>query len=359
MKIGLIGLANSGKTTIFNALTGMKADVASFSNRDAEPNIAIVDVLDPRVESLSEMYNPKKTIYANIEFTDFAGLSSGSAKEGAFTPHAMSVIKTTDALGLVVRNFNDETLNETLGSPDPEADILNISSELIIADLIAAEKRLEKIELDYTRGKKTPDLQKEERVLKIITEHLDKGKSIRSLDLDTEELKTISGFRFLSQKPFLVIINSGEENYGKNDNLLAGLQKSYSTIEFAGKFEMELSLLEEDDAKLFMEDIGITESARARLTTFAYQMLGYISFFTVGKDEVRAWTLKKGNNAVAAADTIHSDLARGFIRAECFTYDDLITHSNEKGVRENGRFRLEGKTYTVQDGDILNIRFSI
>ncbi len=358
MKIGLIGLEKSGKTTIFNALTNMNAEAMAYKNSSTEPNISKIDVLDSRVETLSRMYEPEKTVYASIEIVDFAGIESGSAKSGLFSQSSMGLIKTTNALAVVLRNYSHELIDGMLGSPNPAADLEIITSELTLGDLMLAEKRIERIEADYKRGKKNAQLEQEEKILRVIIEQLYKGTAIRNVTLTAEEEKLLSGFQFLTQKQMLVVVNSDEKQYGKNGDLVSALQKTYPVIEFAGNFEMELARLPESEAKAFMEDIGIRESARSRLTTKAFEVLGLINFFTVGKDEVRAWTIKKGDDALTAAGTIHSDLAKGFIRAECFSYDDLITCGTEKGVKEKGKFRLEGKEYTVKDGDILSIRFN-
>ena len=355
MKIGLIGLPNSGKTTIFNALTKMKANVTAYSDAKAEPNVAIVAVDDDRLYSLTDMYKPKKTTGATIEMIDFPGLKEGSAKNGFFTGNSMGWIKSTDALALVVRNFHDDLD----GDPAPLHDIEEISTELLLADLILVENRLERIAWFQKRGQKTNILALEERALQKIAEHLNNNNSIRDLNLDDEEEKAIRGFQFLTKKPFLVILNSDEVDFGHHKDLIIGIESRYNVIEFAGRFEMELSSLNDEEAEIFMEDMGIGKSARERLTQFAYRTLGYVSFFTVGEDEVRAWGIHGGDTAVNAAGTIHTDLARGFIRAECFTYDELITCGSEKRVKENGHFRLEGKDYIVRDGDILSIRFSV
>jgi len=359
MNIGLIGLEKAGKTTIFNALTGLDADISSYSSQKTEPNLAVVEVRDPRVDILSGMYQPKKTIYATVQFTDFVCPPGAASEQGIFSGQSLGIIKTADALGIVLRNFSDETLDEVLGKPDPGKDLLTLEGELLLSDQIQVEKRLSRIEADLARGKKTPQLLAEEKLLKTIFQALEEGKPVREIPLNPEDKKGITGFAFLTAKPLFLILNSDEKRYGKNKELAEALSEKYQVLEFAGTFEMELSKLSAEDAALFMQEMGIEESARARLTTFAYQVLGLLSFFTVGKDEVRAWTLHKGETAVDAAGTIHSDLARGFIRAECFSYDDLISTGSEKGVREKGLFRLEGKTYLVQDGDILNIRFSI
>ncbi len=358
MKIGIIGLQNSGKTTIFNALTKSEAEVTSYSGGKVEPNLAVVEVEDPRVTKLSEMYNPKKTVYAVIEFTDFAGLTAGAAQHGLFSGAAMGMIKTSDALAVVVRNFREPTIDAAQGEPKPMSDLTAIVEELIFSDLMIVENRLERIAADMERGKKTQELVSEKKLLTTLKDHLDETRPLRTRELSEEELKKIQGFQFLSLKPMLVILNSDENNYGRNEALLHRMSEEYKVIEFAGKFEMELAGLDDEEARAFMEDLGIESSARDRLITFAYDMLGYISFFTVGEDEVRAWTITRGTPAVEAAGEIHSDLERGFIRAECFRYEELVEAGSEKGVKENGKFRLEGKEYIVRDGDILHIRFS-
>ncbi len=356
MKIGLIGLQNSGKTTIFNALTGLNAEVTSYSSQKIEPNQGIVQVEDERVEKLSEMYKPKKTIFATIEFIDFVGLTGNNANNDAFSSSGMGLVKTADALALVVRNFDDITSGD---APVPVVDVDSIESDMIISDLIIAEKRLEKVELSKKRGIKDASLQIEEKALQKIIAHLEDSNPIRTLSLASDEGKAVRGFQFITQKPLMVILNSDEENFGNSDLFVKNLQKNYKVIEFSGTFEIELNNLDQDEAVEFMQDMNISESAKDRLTKFSYELLGYCSFFTVGEDEVRAWTITKGADAVEAAGKIHTDLARGFIRAECFSFDDLLQYSNEKNVREKGLFRLEGKKYIVQDGDILNIRFSV
>jgi ribosome-binding ATPase len=349
MKIGMIGLPNSGKTTIFNALTRAQVQVTPYSGAQAEPNLAVVDVGDERVLRLAEIYKPKKMTWATVEIVDFV------AREGAFSGNLLGLIKTVDALALVVRNFKDDFM----GPPTPLQDVETVEGELLLSDLIVAETRLERIEAGNHRGKKTPAVELEARVLDKVLAHLNAERPLRTLALSADEEKLLRGFQFLTQKPLMIILNSSETNFGKNQEVLAQLDQRYRSIEFAGSFEMELAQLDEQAAQMFMEDMGITASARDRLTQCAYEVLGYISFFTVGQDEVRAWNVCRGDTAVQAAGTIHSDLMRGFIRAECFAYDDLLACGSEKAVREHGRLRLEGKNYHVQDGDILSIRFNV
>jgi len=359
MKIGLIGLQNSGKTTIFNALTGLDAEVTSYSSQKLEPNIGVVEVPDERIDWLSEHYQPKKTIYTHIEFTDFAGLSSGSKEGETFSAESLGLIKNSEALALVIRNFNDEIISQSQGDPEPISDIEQIMEDMIISDMMLVEKRLERIVKDKKRGVNLAELQIEEHTLSRISEQLNNSIPARDLEFSPEEEKAIRGFRLLTEKPIMILLNSDENNFGKNGDLINKIEENYRVIELAGNFEMELSKLDSEEADMFMEDMNISESAVNRLIRFSYDMLGLISFFTVGKDEVRAWTITTGDNAVVAAGKIHSDLARGFIRAECFHYEKLKEFGSEKALREKGLFRLEGKTYIVQDGDIINIRFSV
>ncbi len=356
MKIGLIGLPNSGKTTVFNALTRSLSPVTAYASAKAEPNVAVVDVVDPRLTFLSDMYRPQKTTYATIEFIDFVGMTEGAAREGLFTGCAMGRVKSADALAMVVRNFQDQPG----ASVDPLKDIGKIMEELLISDLIIAENRLERIAWARKRGKKTRANEAEEKVLRKIVDQLSENRLIQSLELDWEQERWVRGFQFFTQKPLMIILNSDESRFGKNQRLLTEIENHYRVIEFAGKFEMELSRLNNpQEEMLFMEDMGILESARDRLARLAYDLAGYITFFTVGTDEVRAWNIHQGQTAVDAAGTIHSDLARGFIRAECISYEDLVAYGTERDVRDKGRLRLEGKHYVVRDGNILNIRFNV
>ena len=378
MNIGLIGLPKAGKTTIFNALTGQAAETAEYETGKIEPNVGVVPVGDERVEKLSSLYNPRKTIHATIEFIDFVGAHQGAAKGGLFSGEGMALIKTADALSLVLRNFSNPTIDGLFGQPKPLADLEALMDELILTDQVVVERRLERIQQDHQRGKKTPQTLTEEKVMERLIQALTAGRPVRSIPLTQEEQKLISGYKVLTAKSLLVLLNSNESRYRKDPSLIdalshkAGvwersgeigsplpLSSAVPVIEFAGKFEMELAQLDPSDRETFMVDMGIRESAISRLTRAAYEALGYISFFTVGEDEVRAWTLRKGETALDAAGTIHSDLARGFIRAECFTVKDLLELGSEKAVKEKGLFRLEGKEYIVQDGDVLHIRFSV
>ena len=356
MNIGLIGLPRSGKTTVFNALTGSAVDTQAYSDGGIDPNVAIVDVEDTRVDALSALYQPKKTTYANIELIDFGGLA-GSGSD-AFTAEALNRIKGCNALAFVLRNFEDPVVDAEFGPAEPAAEFAQVYEEILLVDQLVAEKRIAKLEEDRTKGKKPIAHPREEQLLGRIVEALDAGNPASSVELDEEAVRVISGFQFLSAKPVFAVLNSDESRYATAAES-GGTSIPVPVVEFAGQFEAEIASMDEEESAEFMQDAGISESARSRLTTFAYDILGYISFFTVGDDEVRAWTIEKGENAVDAAGTIHSDLARGFIRAECFRCEDVLEYGSEKELKKLGKIRLEGKEYIVENGDVLSIRFSV
>lgn len=358
MKLALFGLPKSGKTTIFNALTRSEHNTDKYAPAADEANIGIVQVADERITKLSELYKPKKTIYATIEYHDYPGIF---AKDGDNADNAMlSEIKSAEAFVVVLRGFADEELDSLYNCGDPLQQFSRIEEEMMLNDLIVAEKRLEKIELGYKRGIRTPAIQAEDKALREICAQLQNNLPLRDLQLHPDEEKAVRGFQFFSAKPLLVLINCSEDQLDQWDEAVASLQtRGYKAYSIAAKFEEELSKLDAEEAHMFMTDMGISESIRDRLTHWSYQLVGCISFFTVGADEVRAWTVESGANAVTAAGKIHSDLARGFIRAECFKYEDIMAHGSEKVLKEKGLFRLEGKEYIVKDGDIISIRFNV
>jgi ribosome-binding ATPase len=355
MKLGLIGIPQSGKTTIFNSLTANSSQIDSKTNGRGSAHRILVTVLDKRIDDLSSIYHPKKMTYASIELVDFPGLAADSRASEELTGQIQQLMHTMDGLAVVLRNYADEVQ----GPADPVKELGKIEDELMVIDLISVEKRLEKIQWSQQRGKMTMELQREERILQRALDSLNNSIPIRKMLYSDEELKMIRGFQFLSQKPLLVILNSAEASYGSNNALVQELNSIHDTIEFAGKFEMDLAGLDSEEAHLFMEDLGIAMSARERLTQMAYRTLGLISFFTVGDDEVRAWTIHRGETAFDAAGTIHSDLARGFIRASCFACADLLTLGSEKKIKEKGLCRLEGKDYIVPDGTVIEIKFNV
>ena len=349
MKIGLFGLPKTGKTTLFNALTKSRAQVADYTVAKAEPNIAIVKVGDPRVTRLSEMYKPKKTTYATIEFVDFVGVSEGAIKdEDAFPTALMKLIRSVDALALVARAFQ-----ATLAArPVRSATSRRSTKSCSFAILSFLKKDSKKSGPDTCADRNQTPCSSRKKCSRKSSNSLISPFRSATFHL-TKKKRPSYGIPISYKKAAIAVINSNESSFGTHTSVLEELGKVHKAVEFAGSFEMELSRLEDpNETKMFMEDMGIKESARDLLTAAAYETLGYISFFTVGADEVRAWNIHRGSSAVAAAAAIHTDLARGFIAAECFSYADLLECGSEKAIKDKGRFKLEGKDYVVKDGDI-------
>ena len=351
IKIGLVGLPKSGKTTTFNAVTGSEAETSDYYSGATKPNLATVEVVDERLDHLEVMYDPKKKIYAAIEYIDFVGIKHDEVKKEIFSSELLGIIRMVNALGLVIRGF------DLPGSPaQPEQEVETLETEFLFSDLAICEKKVESLQKQYSKGGKNPDTEKELKLFQKCYDCLSENNMLKSLDFSSNEEKILRGFQFLTLKPMFLILNVDEENFGKNSKFKEKFSKRYKIVEIAGKFEMELQQLDENEAKELMEEYNIKESAVNKLTRISYDTLGLISFFTVGSDEVRAWTLKRGETAVDAAGEIHTDLARGFIRAERFTYDDFKECGSEKALKAAGKFHLEGKEYIVQDGDIICIR---
>jgi len=351
IKIGLVGLPKSGKTTIFNAVTGSEAETSDYYSGATKPNLASVEVVDERIDYLAEIYNPHKKIFATIEYMDFIGIHHDEIKKEIFSGELLSIIRMVNALGLVIRGY------DVPGSPSqPEQDIETLETEFLFSDLAICEKKVETLSKQYTKGGKNPDTEKELNLFQKCYDCLSENKMLKELEFTAYEEKILRGFQFLTLKSIFIILNVDEDNFGKNQQLKDKLTSKYKIVEITGKFEMELQQLEEAEALEFMEEYNIKESAVNKLTRISYDTLGLISFFTIGSDEVRAWTLKKGETALDAAAEVHTDLARGFIRAERFTYDDFIECGSEKALKASGKFHLEGKEYVVQDGDIICIR---
>ena len=350
MKIGIIGLSCSGKTTIFNALTGQSAETSAFSGAKREPNLAEVNVPDERLYKLSSMYNPKKTTPAKIQYVDIAGsVSSKDEKKQNELDELLNLLRPADALLHVVRNF------ELAGqAPEPQKDFEALESELILTDLITVEKRLERLEKESKKGKK-PDPEEYE-LLKKAKDLLDKGIALRG-DKEICSSKKLRGFTFLSAKPTIVVLNTGDDIEIGTTKL--ELPSPIGFVEIKGKLEMEIMQLDPEDAEIFRNDLGLDEPATTKLIQKSYELLGLISFFTVGEDEVRAWTITQGTKAQKAAGVIHSDIEKGFIRAEVVSYDDLINAGSYHNAQKQGKVRLEGKDYIVQDGDVIQFRFNV
>jgi GTP-binding protein YchF len=363
MRIGIIGLPNSGKTTIFNVLTGGSAPTAAYTGGTFQVNTAMVNVPDERVDVLSQMYAPKKTTRARVEYADIAGLSSTAdqnERNTSISGELMNAIANNDALLHVVRVFEDDTVPHPLDSVDPVRDVANLDAELTLSDLSKIENRLERLEVSLKRGKAFPtfeDDQIEHEILQRLQPHVEQGLPIRDVELTTDEEKRLRGFQFLSAKPMLIMFNLGDDD--SSPDLDYPHRKSAITA-VRGRLEMDITQLEdEDDRAMFMEEYNVTELSAARIIRESYDLLGRMVFFTVGEDEVRAWEIDTGAPAIECAGTIHTDLARGFIRAEVVAYDDLVAAGSNTAARSAGKVRLEGKEYVVADGDILVIRFNV
>lgn len=352
MKVGIIGFARSGKTTIFNALTGAHAAVGTFGARDS--NLAVLKVPDSRVDRLAEIFKPKKITYAEFQFVDVAPNETGGEQKALDTA-ALNALKNADALVHVVRAFKNEDVMHPKGGIDPVRDARAMEEELQIGDLIVIEKRIERIEKEHKKGT-------EKDLLIRCREHLESGRSLRTMHLTPPESKDLAGFCFLSQKPMMLLGNYGEESIGDSDpsGLTAFAQTAeLPLIELCGEMELEIAQLAEEDRAAYREELGLGEESRTKFLHTAYDLLGLMSFLTAGEPEVRAWTVPKNTKAVDAAAVIHSDIARGFIRAEIVSYDHFIAAGSMHKAKEAGHVRLEGKEYLMHDGDIVLFRFNV
>ncbi|MCM8747566.1 redox-regulated ATPase YchF [Thermomicrobiaceae bacterium CFH 74404] len=366
VQLVLIGLPQSGKTTVFNALTRAKAVTGGFSGAGDEPNLATVKVPDPRLDVLTRMFNPRRTVPAEVQYYDVAGLAKGVHERG-LSGRLLGYLSQADALVHVVRAFDDPAVPHPEGSVDPLRDVETIDLELAFSDLSIIEKRLARIQsmLGKLRAAEREAQEREAELLGRLQDALTEGTPIREVELSAEEAKALRGFGFLTAKPLLILLNFGEELLGEPaERLLAEVSSRYRRPGVAvdalpGKLEEEIAQLQDDDARDFMDELGIEEPGRDRVIRLSYALLGLISFFTVGPDEVRAWTIRRGTTAVEAAGTIHSDLQQGFIRAEVVSYDDLVRTGSLAEARRAGVLRLEGKQYVVQDGDVLHILFNV
>ena len=363
MKLGIVGLPNVGKSTMFNSITKAGAECANYPFCTIEPNVGVVPVPDERLDELTKMYNPQKTTHAVIEFVDIAGLVKGASKGEGLGNKFLSHIRETDAICEVVRCFNDSNVVHVDGSVDPIRDIETINLELIFADIETVNKRLDKARKNLKADKK---YQEEIDLLEKIKENLENGISARALEFNEDEEVMVKDMFLLTTKPILYIANVSEEQMenAENDELVLKV-KEYASKENAEviplcvKIEEELSGLEEDDKKEMLEALGLQESGLDKVIKKSYDLLGLMSFLTAGKPEVRAWTIKKGTKAPQAAGKIHSDIERGFIKAEIVSYDDLIREGSMNAAKEKGLVRSEGKEYIMQDGDIVLFKFNV
>jgi len=359
---GIIGLPNVGKSTIFNALTRSEAAVANYPFCTVDPNTGIVTVPDTRLDFLTNHYHPKKTAPTHMAFVDIAGLVAGASQGEGLGNQFLSHIREADALVHIVRCFDDSEIVHVNGKVDPKKDVDLITTELILKDLETLDKRLVKSEKKVRSGDK--DAITEKKLLIRLKESLSKGTPTRHVSVDDEEMRFVRELTLLTRKPILYVGNVPEDDIEKGNSYshalteIAQAEKAECLI-ISGKIESEIASLPPDEGVLFLEELGMKETGLARLIHSSYHMLGLITFFTVGEDEVKGWTIKKETPALEAAGKIHSDISRGFIRAEIFRYEDLVAQGNAQAIKEKGLLRLEGKDYPVQDGDCIYFRFNV
>ena len=362
LEVGIVGLPNVGKSTLFNAITKAGAEAANYPFCTIEPNVGVVAVPDPRLDVLTKLYSSKKTTPASVRFVDIAGLVKGASKGEGLGNKFLEHIRQVDAIAHVVRCFEDENITHVADTIDPLRDIDTIQTELCLADLDVVDKRLAKVAKLLKSGSKEAKIESE--ILERIKNSLDAAKPARSLNLTDDELAAIRDANLLTLKPTLYIANVAEEELLEENQHVAKVrelaaQEGAQVVVICAKVESEIAELDADEAKEFLADLGLESSGLDRLIHAAFDLLGLMTFLTAGADECRAWTITKGTPAVKAAGKIHSDIERGFIRAEIVNYDDLIKLGSINAARDKGLVRLEGKDYIMQDGDVTYFRFNV
>jgi len=358
MKLGIIGLPQSGKTTIFNALTGGSKPVGQLAGGGRfEVNQAVVAVPDERVDKLSALFKPRKTIYAQVAYADIAGLEEGAGKSG-FSGPLLNQLATMDGLIHVIRAFENPNVPHPANSVNASRDQSALETDLLLNDLVAVERKLERLNDDLRKGgvKDKTAIQREQTLFNRLHVALSAETPLRELELSAEEDKGLASYAFLTRKPLLTVVNIGDDDPEPAPPAERRPHTGWAALR--GRLEMEIAQLSPEDAQAFLSEYHIAEPSLRRMIKLSYDLLGLQSFFTVGEDEVRAWTVRRGAIAPEAAGEIHTDLREGFIRAEVFGYDDIMSVGGVAEVKAKGKFRLEGKEYSVKDGDILNIRFS-
>jgi hypothetical protein len=356
MNFTIFGYPKTGKTTLFNLLTGAKIEVQAYETRKKEPNLRTCLVPDARLDKIADLYPDKEKKSATVDYIDLAGISYGDVKNESY----MNYLRKADGLAHVVRAFADESIPHPRGKVDAVEDIKTMEEEIILADFLSIEAAIEKRKKEL-KGTKDPDKEREMDWLNSLHAHLEEGKAIRELDLSAREEKFFRSFAFLSQKPLFHVINVDEKDIRLIDTpekIFFSGQKGIATLAFCGSIESEISELEDEEKDIFLEEYGLKELSAARFLRASYYLLNVITFFSIGKEEVKAWTIPKEMPALHAAGIIHSDIEKGFIRAEVIGWEELCEFGSFQAAKENAAIRLEGKDYAVQDGDVIYFRFA-